>query len=252
MEKMLAKVAASWAAMLMELTASSAAALAESLSAAEQSFRELADRAAVLAETTLANERCCWEATECGTTLGEMALAKERCYSLSAAQAAELALATARVAVSADLANLALPELALAEDKRRQEEAAAEQCRADDIAHKAQALPLPTLPHPAAMLSTPRRTMTYVGAVLSMMGGALTRRPPLWHHRLYHHLPSTANFGWYANVPGLVVALVVATVLVRPVLLTRSYPPTLTQCWGDFLRLLRPLPRWHEQPHLDD
>jgi hypothetical protein len=59
-----------------------------------------------------------------------------------------------------------------------------------------------------------------------------------------------ANFGWYANAPGLIVALATTTVLARPVLLMRSYPPTLTQRWGGFLRQLRPLPRWREQPHL--
>jgi hypothetical protein len=95
------------------------------------------------------------------------------------------------------MADLALPELAVAKDKRRQEEAAAEQCRADDerfmmpimppdpidraiwriqadcalcsapldailakikcddIVHKACSPPTTTLPHPAAMLSTP-------------------------------------------------------------------------------------------------
>ncbi len=42
----------------------------------------------------------------------------------------------------------------------------------NDIAHEARALPTTTLPHPAAMLSTPPRPMTYVGAVLSMMGGS--------------------------------------------------------------------------------
>jgi hypothetical protein len=134
------------------------------------------------------------EAGECGTTLREMALAKERCCSLLAAQAAELALATARVVVLVDLAS---PKPALAKDKQRQEEAAAEQCQADNehfmapvmppdpvdaaiqriwadcalraapldailakierdnIAHKAQAPPTTNSPHPAAMLSTP-------------------------------------------------------------------------------------------------
>jgi hypothetical protein len=43
----------------------------------------------------------------------------------------------------------------------------------DDIAHEAQAPPMTTLPHPVAMLSTPPpRPMTYMGAVLSTMGGS--------------------------------------------------------------------------------
>ncbi len=80
--------------------------------------------------------------------------------------------------------------------------------------------------------------------------GALTRCPLLWHHWLYHHLPTMANSGWCANAPNLVIVVVTATILARPVLLMRSYPPTLTQCWGGFLCQLRPLPSWHEQPHL--
>jgi hypothetical protein len=176
------------------------AVLAELVLAVEQSCQELVDCAAVLAETTLANEHRHQKVVKCGATLGDMVLAKEHYCSLLAARAAELALATERVAVLADLADsvdLVLREPALAEDKRRQEEAAAEQCQADDkrfmapvmppdlvdvtirriwencalcaapldailaeiecddIAHEAQALLTKTLPHPAAMMSTP-------------------------------------------------------------------------------------------------
>jgi hypothetical protein len=56
-------------------------------------------------------------------------LGKRRWPSLSAAQATESALGTAQVTV---LADLVLPEPALAKDKRRQEVTAAEQCQADD------------------------------------------------------------------------------------------------------------------------
>ncbi len=87
------------------------------------------------AEMTLANERHCQKVAKHGTTLGEKALAKEQRCSLLEARAAELGLAAAQVTVSADLADLtdsALPKLALAKNKRRQEEAAAEQCRADN------------------------------------------------------------------------------------------------------------------------
>ncbi len=140
-----------------------------------------------------------------------MVLAAEQRRSLSAARAAESALATARVTV---LADLSLPEPALAKDKRQQEETAKKQRHADDervmapvlppdpgnmairriqvkcallaapldailaeierddIAHKALAPPTTTSPHPAVMLSTPPCLMTYVGAVLSTMGGS--------------------------------------------------------------------------------
>jgi hypothetical protein len=76
------------------------------------------------------------------------------------------------------------------------------------------------------------------------------QRPLLWNRWLYHCLPSTANTGRYADTPGLVIALVAGTVLARPILLTRLYPPTLTQHWGGILRQLRPLQHWREQPHL--
>jgi len=44
-----------------------------------------------------------------------------------------------------------------------------------------------------------------------------------------------ANSSRYANVPDLVVALVNATALARPVLQTRPHPPTHTKCWGSFI-----------------
>ncbi len=111
-----------------------------------------------------------------------------------AVQAAESVLAAARAIVSADWL---LPKPALAKDKQRQEEAAAEQrwadnkcfmapvlppnpvdaairhiradctlraapldanlakIECDNIAHKAQALPTTTLPHPVAMFPSP-------------------------------------------------------------------------------------------------
>ncbi len=42
----------------------------------------------------------------------------------------------------------------------------------NNIAHEARAPPTTTLPHLAAMLSNPPRPMTYVGTVLSRMGGS--------------------------------------------------------------------------------
>jgi hypothetical protein len=104
----------------------------------ERHLQESADCAAVLAETTLADKHHCQEAAEGGTMLGETALAKEQCHSLLAVQATESALAAARVGV---LAVLALPNPALVKDKQRQEEAAAEQCRADDECFMAPVMP---------------------------------------------------------------------------------------------------------------
>jgi hypothetical protein len=101
-----------------QVLAKCAAVLAESVSAKEQRCQEMADCAAVLAEMTLAKKRCCCEAVESGRTLRETALAEERLSSLLAERAAEPELATARVAV---LADLALPKPALAKDKWRQE-----------------------------------------------------------------------------------------------------------------------------------
>ncbi len=165
----------------------------------------------MLAETTLADERHCQKEAERSAMSGETVLAVEQRCSLLAAQAAEMELATARVAV---LADSLLPKPALAKDKWRQEETAKKQRRSDDelvmvrvlppnsvntaiwriwvecallaapldailaksecddITHEARAPPTTTLPHPAAMLSTPPRPMTYVGVVLSMMGGS--------------------------------------------------------------------------------
>jgi hypothetical protein len=122
----------------------------------------------------------------------------------------------------------------------------------NDIAHEARATPTTTLPHPAAMLSTPPRPMTYVGAVLSTMGGStcatsLALAPPAIPSPI---VDSQLRMVRQCARPCLVVALVAATVLAHPVLLTRSYPPNHTQCWGGFLCQLRPLPRWGEQPHL--
>jgi hypothetical protein len=47
-----------------------------------------------------------------------------------------------------------------------------------------------------------------------------------------------ANSSRYANVPDLVIALVNATALVRPVLQMKAHPPTHTKCWIGFIRQL--------------
>jgi hypothetical protein len=127
----LAEFAASWAVMLVELAltaeqcrheaatqekalannaklqccrewAARAAALVESVSAVERGHQESADCPAVSAGATLADECHCQNEAECGGMLGETVLAMERRCFLSVARAAESALATARVAVSAD------------------------------------------------------------------------------------------------------------------------------------------------------
>ncbi len=193
-------------------SAARAAALAEPVSAMEQSCQELVVRPTVLAETTLADERHCQKEADCGVMLGETALAAERRRSLLAALAEESALAMARVTVSADssLPEPVLAEKKRHQEETAKKQCHADDERnvlvpvlppdpgnlairriwvkcallaapldailakieCDDIAHKAQTLPTTTSPHPVAMLSTPPRPMTYVGAVLSTMGGS--------------------------------------------------------------------------------
>jgi hypothetical protein len=75
------------------------------------------------------------------------------------------------------------------------------------------------------------------------------RRPSLWHRWLYHRLSSSANSGWYADAPDLVVALVAATVLTHPVLLTRSYPLTLIKLWRGFQCQQTHRTCWQERLH---
>ncbi len=268
--------------------AAPAAALAELVSAVKQSRQESADCPAVLVETTLADESRRQKEAERGMTLGEMVLAAEQRCSLLEARAAELAVATARVVVLAD-SFLTEPALAKdkrhqeetakkqrrADDKRimvpvlppdpgnatirriRVEcpllaaplDAILTEIEHDDIAHEAGAPATITSPHPAAMLSTPPRPITYVGAVLSTMGGAIAQCSLLWHRWLYHRLLSMATSQRYAGAPDLVVALVATTILVRPVLLMRSYPPTLIQLWRGFQCQQTHRTCWQEQLH---
>jgi hypothetical protein len=67
-----------------QVSAASAAALVELVSAKERRCQESAERAAVSAERTLANERHCREVAERSVILAETALAEEQCCSLSA------------------------------------------------------------------------------------------------------------------------------------------------------------------------
>jgi hypothetical protein len=291
--------------------AEQAVALAELALAEELRSHEAATQTAMSAESSLANERHCHKAAAQAAESAELVLAKkqhhhkttacektladdacEQCCRESAectAALAKSALAAEQTMVSADLA---LPELALAEDKRRQEETAKKQCRSDDervmapvlppnpvitairrirvecallaapldtilakierndITHEARALPTTTLPHPAAMLSTHPRPMTYVGVVLSTMGGStrvtslalapsaiplpivngqlrmVRQRAQPCHCTGRHHRPCMPS---------------------PPDKVLPSHPhPTL----GGLPSQLRPLPHWCQQPHL--
>ena len=71
-------------------------------------------------------------------------------------------------------------------------------------------------------------------------GGALLRH--CLCHLLYHCLLLTANSGWYANVPNLVITLVNAIILEHPVLQMRYHPLTLNQFQGGFLHQPRHTP----------
>jgi hypothetical protein len=96
----------------------------------EQHCNKIAAREKALADDT--NKQHCWESAERAAALAESALAAEHHHWESVectAALAEPALATEQAAV---LADLALPELALAKDKRRQKEAVAKQRGADD------------------------------------------------------------------------------------------------------------------------
>jgi hypothetical protein len=103
---------------------------AESSLANKRCHHEAAAQAAESAELVLAKKQCCQE-----TTMQEKALAdnacKQHCQESAECTAAlaKLALAVEQTTVSADLA---LPEPALVEDKRHQEETAKKQHRSDD------------------------------------------------------------------------------------------------------------------------
>ncbi len=87
------------------------------------------------------------------------------------------------------------------------------------------------------------------GAALSSMGGALAWSPLFLHCCLKLHLRLTAKPRWYIDAPNLIIALVGATVFVRPVLLTRSYPPTLIQLRRSFQHQQCHLSCWQEGLH---
>jgi hypothetical protein len=191
-------------------------ALAELALAKEERCHEVAMQTAMSAESSLANERCRHKAAAQAAELAELVLAKKQCCHETTVwekalandaceqccqKLAECTAALAKSALAAEqttvLADLALPEPVLAEDKQRQEETAKkkrhsdnkhvmapvlppdpinaaiwciwvecalldapldailDEIECDDIAHKAQALPTTTSPHPVAMLSTP-------------------------------------------------------------------------------------------------
>ncbi len=131
--------------------AEQAAALAELALAKEQRCHEVATQTAMSAESSLTNERRRYKAAAQAVELAELVLAKkqhhhkttarekaladdackQRCRESAKCTAAlaKLALAVKQTAVTADLA---LPEPALAEDKRRQEETAKKQRHSDN------------------------------------------------------------------------------------------------------------------------
>ncbi len=137
-----------------------AVASAELALAKEQRCHEAAMQTAMSAESSLANEHCCHKAAAQAVESAELALAKkrhrykkttwekalannackQRCQESAKCTAAleKSALAVEQTAVSADLA---LPEPALVEDTRRQEETTKKQRRPDDKCVMAQVLP---------------------------------------------------------------------------------------------------------------
>ncbi len=138
-----------WAAMLAELVATD--------KVDKRRCHKTAVRERAWANNTMA--KCCGESTKCTAVLAKSVLATKRSCQESADPAA----------VSA--------EMTLA-DEHCCQEAAECGARLGEIAHKAQAPPMTTSPHSAAMLSTPSHPMTYVGTVLSTMRGSTHATPP--------------------------------------------------------------------------
>jgi hypothetical protein len=132
--------------------AKGAAALAELALAEEQRRHEAATQTAMTAESSLANERCHQEAAARAAELADLVLAKkQRRHEMTTQEkalandackqrcqeSAECTEASAKSALAAErtmvLADSALPEPALTEDKQCQEETAKKQCRSDDV-----------------------------------------------------------------------------------------------------------------------
>ncbi len=86
---------------------------------------------------------------------------------------------------------------------------------------------LPCRPWPSRLLYPPAPHRMRVRFCL-LWGGAFC-----WLcHCLHHRLPPAARSKRYAAASDLAIALDVATVLARPVLSARLFPPTLNQCGG--------------------
>ncbi len=83
---------------------------------------------------------------------------------------------------------------------------------------------LPRRPWPSRLLYPPTPHCMRVRFCL-LWGGAFRRLC----RRLHHRLPPAVRSKRYADASDLAVALDVATVLARPVLSTRLFPPTLNQ-----------------------
>ncbi len=175
----------------------------------EQRCQESAERAAATAKKALTDKaheqrRMAKHATTCAVmVLTKLKAAPKVRYGgpppthfsppLTTAEVAEL---DAAILDKRRCHEMAVQEKALAEDIRRPEETAAirriwvecallaapldailAEIERDTIAHEARALPTTTSPHSAAMLSTPPHPMTYVGMVLSTMGGSSQATP---------------------------------------------------------------------------
>jgi hypothetical protein len=92
----------------------------------------------------------------------------------------------------------------------------------------------PRRPWPSRLLYPPAPHRMRVRFCL-IWGGAFCRLC----HCLHHCLPPAVRSKWYADASDLAVALDAATVLARPVLLTRLFPPTLNQRGGGLQRRFR-------------
>ncbi len=127
----------------------------------------------------------------------------------------------------------------LAEERHRQEvaartaalaaqalaEASANECRHNEVAVHAVALAAQAL---AAALTEERHRQELAVQALAEASAdksvAMRRPRTLWHwwHRRW---PTNTHLRWYAGASDLAVALDAATILARPVQLTRFFPP---------------------------
>ena len=171
--------------------------------AAERVGREVAERTSRLVTLALAVEQERREAAECALALATTALAA----ALKRQVAAER---TSAMAISM-LANV----------RKRQQAAKRAQMSANIVRSLS-----PTLPHP----------MSYVGAILSAIGGTASRRRKSFSRQRLTSRPPSRSIRRLADANGLVAALVVARYLGHPIRQMRPFPPTLYHRWGGHQR----------------